>query len=60
MNERPVLNYEQAAQYLGVSPRMIGRLVAAGRLPKVRHLGRRVLIPRAALDAFCRETTASQ
>lgn len=53
INEPVVLNKKEAAQVLGVSLRTIDRLIALKELP-VRRLGRRVLIPRIALDNFLR------
>jgi excisionase family DNA binding protein len=42
---------QEAAQMLGVSLRTIDRLIALKEL-QVRRLGRRVLIPRAALESL--------
>ena len=53
INEPVVLNKKEAAQVLGVSLRTIDRLIALKELP-VRRVGRRVLIPRTALDNFLR------
>jgi len=45
------LSKQEAAQMLGVSPRTIDRLIALKEL-QVRRLGRRVLIPKTALESF--------
>jgi excisionase family DNA binding protein len=44
------LSLSEAAEYLRVSPRTIARLREQGRL-RVSHVGRRVLVNRADLDA---------
>jgi excisionase family DNA binding protein len=45
------LTKHEAAQMLGVSVRTIDRLIALKEL-QVRRLGRRVLIPRTALESL--------
>lgn len=68
MNEIPMqhpprepiaLNKKEAARLLGVSLRTIDRLIALKEL-QVRRLGRRVLIPRSALDGFLRRDHPTQ
>lgn len=51
MNGRISLNVPEAAAALGISERHCWTLVQAGRIPSVR-LGRRVLVPVAALEAW--------
>jgi excisionase family DNA binding protein len=48
-----------AAQMLGVSLRTIDRLIALKEL-QVRRLGRRVLIPRIALESFLHKDHPTQ
>jgi excisionase family DNA binding protein len=45
------LSVIEAAAYLGVSPKTVYRLVASGAIDFL-HVGRRVVIPPAALDAL--------
>jgi len=49
--QSPWLDYERAAEYLGVSPRTVKRLVAQGRL-RAATVGRRRLIHRDDLEAL--------
>lgn len=42
----------QAAVVIGTSDTTVRKLVNAGRLPLVPHMGERRLIPRIAVDAF--------
>lgn len=42
----------QAATVIGTSPTTVRKLVDAGHLPLVPHMGERRLIPRAAVTAF--------
>lgn len=42
----------QAAKALGTSPDTVRRLIRAGHLPTVPHVGARQLVPVAALEAF--------
>ena len=53
MNSPVFLSKKSISQLLGVSLRTIENLIAAGELP-VRRVGRRVLIPRQALEEFTR------
>jgi excisionase family DNA binding protein len=53
MNEPILVSKKEAAQVLSVSLRTVDNLIAA-KEPAVRRLGRRCLIPRAALEAFAR------
>lgn len=49
-NQRPLLlSVPQAAHLLGIGATLCWEMVYAGRIPSVR-LGRRVLIPRAAVE----------
>lgn len=43
-----------AGELLGCSERTVRRLVADGHLPRLPHVGDRLLIPVAALEAFTR------
>lgn len=47
------MNTKGAATYLGISLRMLGRLMQRGEIPIVR-LGRRVVLRKASLDEFLR------
>lgn len=53
MSER-LLNREEAAERLGLSPVTVGNMLRAGRLPGVK-LGRLWRIRDADLDAYIRE-----
>jgi excisionase family DNA binding protein len=55
---RPWLSVSETATVLGVSQRTVRRHVAAGRLPH-RRVGRRVLIPRTAVDPNGPQWTAA-
>jgi excisionase family DNA binding protein len=57
--EAIALSKIEAAQVLGVSLRTVDRLIALKQLP-VRRLGRRVLIPRTALQDFLRRDHPTQ
>jgi len=48
----PRVALSEAAQTLGCSEKWIRHLVGDGLLPKVPHMGRRVLIPVAAIEKF--------
>lgn len=48
-----LLSKRDAAQALGVSLRTVDNLLTARELP-ARRIGRRVLIPRSALEKFAR------
>jgi excisionase family DNA binding protein len=50
MVERRTLTIEQAAKALGISRTGAYQLAARGELPGVIRLGRRLLIPKAALE----------
>jgi excisionase family DNA binding protein len=58
-NKPIAVNKREAAQLLGVSLRTIDRLIAIKEL-QVRRLGRRVLIPRSALESFLRRDHPTQ
>lgn len=49
--ERMTLSVEEAAGLLGISRALAYELVRRGELPRLR-LGRRVLVPRRALEQF--------
>jgi excisionase family DNA binding protein len=51
---RPVplgLSREEAAEYIGVSPAKLDAMVKDGRMPKPKHIDRRRVWARPALDA---------
>jgi excisionase family DNA binding protein len=51
---RPVplgLSREEAAEYVGVSPAKLDAMVKDGRMPKPKHIDRRRVWDRLALDA---------
>jgi excisionase family DNA binding protein len=50
-DRRLVLSIPEACQALGVGETMLRQLIACGQLPALR-LGRRVLIPRSAVEAM--------
>ncbi len=52
-NERLTLTVEEASALLGISRAFAYELVARGELPSLR-LGRRLLVPRRALEALLR------
>ncbi len=58
-NELIALSKQEAAHMLGVSLRTIDRLIALKEL-QVRRLGRRVLIPRTALENFMHKDHPTQ
>lgn len=47
-----LIDLDAAAALCSVSTKTIRRLIAAGELPGVRRLGRRVLVSRAELQAW--------
>ncbi len=49
LEDRLTLTVEEAARLLGISRSLAYEAVAAGKLPSIR-IGRRVLVPRAALE----------
>jgi excisionase family DNA binding protein len=49
--DRITLTVEEAAELLGISRGLAYQLVAQGDIPSVR-LGRRIVVPRRALDAL--------
>ncbi len=49
--DRPTLSVAETAQLLGISRWLVQQCVRDGSLPSVR-VGRRILIPRARLDAW--------
>lgn len=53
------MSKQEAAQMLGVSLRTLDRLIALKEL-QVRRLGRRVLIPRTALENLLRSNHPTQ
>lgn len=48
---RLTYNVEEAAQLLGLSKNIAYEAVASGAIPSIR-IGRRILVPRAALEAM--------
>ena len=50
MVERKTLTVEQAAKVLGISRTGAYQLAARGELPGVIRLGKRLLVPKAALE----------
>jgi excisionase family DNA binding protein len=55
---RGLYGQDEAAAYLGISRSEIERLIARGELPSV-PVGRRRLVPHAALDAFIEAHTTN-
>ena len=53
---KPVLTVTEAAGLLGISRALAYQLVARGEIPAV-HLGRRIVVPRQALDALLAAAT---
>ncbi len=53
MNEQILMSKRQAAHLLSLSLRTVDNLIARRELP-VRRVGRRVLIPRQAIEQFAR------
>lgn len=49
----------QTAVVIGTSPTTVRKLIDAGHLPLVPHMGERRLIPRAAVEAFIHQTPQS-
>ena len=56
--ERMTLSIEEAAVRLGISRALAYELVRRGELPRLR-LGRRIVIPRKALEEFVEAATAA-
>lgn len=57
MEERLTLTVEEAAGLLGISRALAYELVARGEIPCLR-LGRRIVIPRQAIDALLSQATS--
>jgi excisionase family DNA binding protein len=57
-NQPILLSVPQAARLMGVGTTFTWELVRCGQLPSVR-LGRRVLVPRAAIERLARPHEAS-
>jgi excisionase family DNA binding protein len=57
--EPAVYTVAQAAEVLQVSQDTVGRIVRRGVLPRVPHVGGKVLIPRRALDRLIESAEAS-
>lgn len=51
LSERPTLTVAETAELLGISRWLVQQAVREGALPSLR-LGRRILIPRARLQAW--------
>ena len=58
-DKRLVLSVPEAAELLGLSTPTAYQAVNAGKIPNIR-IGRRILIPRAALLKFLSETSADK
>lgn len=56
MSERLTLTVEEAGRLLGISRALAYELVATGDIPSLR-LGRRIVVPRRALDALLASAT---
>lgn len=54
--DRKTFSTQEAADFLGVSQWLILELVKRGELPSLR-LGRRIVVPRAALDQMLESAT---
>lgn len=57
MTERITYSVAEAAEVLGISQWLAYRLIKSGELPVVR-LGRRVVVPKVALDALCNKAAS--
>jgi len=57
--EPAVYTVAQAAEVLQVSEDTVGRIVRRGVLPRVPHVGGKILIPRRALDRLIESAEAS-
>lgn len=57
--ERGTFSIEEAAQRLGLSTKATRKAAKAGQFPSIR-IGRRLLIPREAFEAWLRSPTAVQ
>lgn len=55
-DDRLTLTVEEAARLLGISRALGYELVAEGEVPSIR-LGRRIVVPRRALDTLLDTTT---
>lgn len=55
--DRQTLTVEEAAALLGIGRNSAYQAVASGQLPVIR-IGRRLLVPRAALERLLAETQA--
>lgn len=55
-NDRLTLTVEEAARLLGISRALGYELVARGEVPSIR-LGRRIVVPRRALDTLLDSAT---
>jgi excisionase family DNA binding protein len=51
MTEQRLFSIEEAAAYLGISPRSVRTFIASSQLPAIR-LGRRVLLDKEQLDKW--------
>lgn len=56
--EKLLESRQGTANALGISLRMVDYLIAEGKLP-ARKVGRRTLIPRAAIERFVRDGSSS-
>jgi excisionase family DNA binding protein len=53
MSGQEFLTVPQTAELLGLKRSRCYELVAAGQIPATRQRGRRILVPRRALEAYC-------
>lgn len=58
-HDRLTLTVSEAAQVLGISRALAYELVARGELPSLR-LGRRLVVPRKALDTLLEEAATGR
>ena len=58
-DERQTLTVEEAAALLGIGRNSAYQAVASGQLPVLR-IGRRLLVPRAALERLLAEAQAAE
>ena len=56
-NERLTLTVDEAAQVLGISRALAYELIARRQIPSLR-LGRRIVVPRRALEAIVEQAGA--
>lgn len=59
-DERATLTIDQTAKLLGISRGSVYEGVRAGRIPSLRISPRRIVVPRAALDALLKSVTCAR